>query len=124
MTLAASFQSLDGRSAAVAATNPCGLQPAPPTTYSHVVVIMEENLAYASAIGNANAPYLNMLASVCALATNFHNETHPSQPNYLALFSGSTQGVTGDACLKRLHGVPNLGSQLIESGQHRRAAGR
>ena len=94
VTLAASFQSLDGRSAAVAATNPCGLQPAPPTTYSHVVVIMEENLAYASAIGNANAPYLNMLASVCALATNFHNETHPSQPNYMAATSGFVTGVS------------------------------
>jgi hypothetical protein len=94
VTLAASFQSLDGRSAAFAATNPCGLQPAPPTTYRHVVVIMEENLSYKSAIGNANAPYLNMLASGCALATNFHNETHPSQPNYMAATSGFATGVS------------------------------
>jgi hypothetical protein len=70
------------------APDPCGLLPGPPATYSHVVVIMEENLSYDDAIGNPNAPYLNQLASDCALATNFHNETHPSQPNYMAATSG------------------------------------
>src|SRR5690349_22969949 len=70
------------------APDPCGLLPGPPpATYTHVVVIMEENLAYADAIGNPDAPYLNQLASECALATNFHNETHPIQPNYLATTS-------------------------------------
>jgi len=92
--VAASFESLDGRSVAVAAANPCGLRPASPMTYGHVVVIMEENLSYKSAIGNGNAPYLNMLASDCALATNFHNETHPSQPNYMAATSGLATGVS------------------------------
>jgi phosphatidylinositol-3-phosphatase len=85
-----------GGSAAAAVTtapDPCGLLPGPPATYTHVVVIMEENFSYDDAIGNANAPYLNMLASDCALATNFHNETHPSQPNYMAATSGFVTGV-------------------------------
>jgi hypothetical protein len=85
-----------GGSAAAAVTtapDPCGLLPGPPATYTHVVVIMEENFSYDDAIGNANAPYLNMLASDCALATNFHNETHPSQPNYMAATSGFLTGV-------------------------------
>lgn len=85
-----------GGSASAAVTtapDPCGLLPAPPATYAHVVVIMEENLSYDDAIGNANAPYLNLLASDCALATNFHNETHPSQPNYMAATSGFLTGV-------------------------------
>jgi hypothetical protein len=77
-----------------AATNPCGSLSSPPATYTHVVVIMEENLSYPSAIGSAKAPYLNMLASNCALATNFHNETHGSQPNYMAATSGFATGVS------------------------------
>jgi hypothetical protein len=78
---------------AAAATNPCGGAAAPPPTYDHVVVIMEENLSYKNAIGSAKAPYLNALASQCALATNFRNETHGSQPNYMAATSGVATGV-------------------------------
>lgn len=91
--LAASAAFFGGSSTAIAAPNPCGLRAAPPATYADVVVIMEENLSYAAAIGNPNAPYLNMLASQCALATNFHNETHPSQPNYMAATSGYATAV-------------------------------
>jgi hypothetical protein len=80
-------------SAAATVSDPCGQLAGPPPTYSHVVVIMEENLSYQDAIGNTDAPYLNMLASDCALATNFHNETHPSQPNYMAATSGYATGV-------------------------------
>jgi hypothetical protein len=95
LAAAISFPLLDGGTAAAApaAPDPCNLRPAPPQTYTHVVVIMEENLSYASTIGNADAPYLNMLASHCALATNFHNETHPSQPNYMAATSGYATAV-------------------------------
>jgi hypothetical protein len=78
---------------AAAATNPCGSVSSSPATYDHVVVIMEENLSYQNAIGSAKAPYLNMLASDCALATKFHNETHGSQPNYMAATSGYATGV-------------------------------
>lgn len=73
---------------AAAAANPCGGASPAPATYTHVVVIMEENLSYTNAIGSTKAPYLNMLASNCALATNFRNETHGSQPNYMAATSG------------------------------------
>ena len=41
-------------------------------------------------------PWINDLANTGANFTNFYAITHPSQPNYLELFSGSTQGVTGD----------------------------
>ena len=81
-------------SPALAATNPCGSLPSPPATYAHVVVIMEENLSYPNAIGSTKAPYLNMLATDCALATNFHNETHGSQPNYMAATSGFATGIS------------------------------
>jgi phospholipase C len=92
IVLAAAAVFFGGSSAAVAAPNPCGLGPATPATYAHVVVIMEENLSYKNAIGSAKAPYLNQLAGQCALATNFHNETHGSQPNYMAATSGVATG--------------------------------
>jgi phosphatidylinositol-3-phosphatase len=76
--------------AATAPPDPCGLRSTTPATYAHVVVVMEENLSYKNAIGSAKAPYLNGLAGECALATNFHNETHGSQPNYMAATSGVT----------------------------------
>jgi acid phosphatase len=72
-----------------APADPCAIPGvSTPATYAHVVVIMEENLSYKNAIGSIKAPYLNQLASQCALATNFHNETHGSQPNYMAATSG------------------------------------
>jgi hypothetical protein len=94
LTALVSLVWLGGGTAGATAPGPCGLVAAPPAVYRHVVVIMDENLSYSKAIGNPNAPYLNMLASDCALATNFHNETHPSQPNYMAATSGHATGVS------------------------------
>jgi phospholipase C len=42
-------------------------------------------------------PYLYGLSETYGRADQFHAITHPSQPNYLAFWSGSTQGVTDDA---------------------------
>jgi acid phosphatase len=76
-----------------------------------------ENKTYDEIIGRPDeAPYLNDLATRSALFTNSHGVTHPSQPNYIAMFSGSTQGVTNDDCPKNFINVPNLGADLIQSG--------
>jgi len=98
-----------------AATNPCGSVSSPPATYTHVVVIMEENLSYPSAIGSAKAPYLNMLASNCALATNFHNETHGSQPNYMAATSGFATGVSAHTTNHSIYEQVSSWNDLEES---------
>jgi len=82
----------------------------------HVVVVILENEQRSSVIGSAHAPYLNKLASRGANLTHSYGVTHPSQPNYLALFSGSTQGVTGDACPQRFPKANNLGHQLRTAG--------
>jgi phosphatidylinositol-3-phosphatase len=58
----------------------------------HVVVVIQEDRA-SNAIGDANMPYFNQLASTGLWYANSHGVTRPSQPNYLALFSGSTQFV-------------------------------
>ena len=75
-------------SAAAAGTGPCGRVAVPPT-YQHVIWIWMENHSYGDIIGNTSqAPYINSLAADCGLATNYHNITHPSLPNYLAATSG------------------------------------
>jgi hypothetical protein len=56
---------------------------------------MLENVGY-SVVGSASAPYFNQLISKCELATNYYAVSHPSLPNYIALTSGSTQGITDD----------------------------
>jgi hypothetical protein len=91
-------------------SSPCGRTTT--TSYSHVVWIVLENQGY-SVVGSPSAPYLNRLASVCGLATQDFAASHPSLPNYIALTSGSTQGITDDAepSQHRLS-VPNIFSQL------------
>jgi acid phosphatase len=82
----------------------------------HVVVVVEENEDASAIVGSADAPYLTSLAGQGANFTDAHAETHPSQPNYLALFSGDQQGVTDDRCLAPIP-APNLGSELLAAGK-------
>jgi acid phosphatase len=79
----------------------------------HVVVVVEENRSYSDVIGRA--PYLDSLAGEGALFTSSYAVAHPSEPNYLALFSGSTQGLTDDSCPHTFTGG-NLGAQLRAAG--------
>jgi phosphatidylinositol-3-phosphatase len=69
---------------------------APPDRYDHVVWIVMENHSYDQIVGSSDAPYINRLAAEHGLATDFHAESHPSLPNYIAMTSGSTQGITDD----------------------------
>lgn len=64
--------------------------------YQHVFVIMMENTGFDALIGNPNAPWINFAAATYGLATNYFGVTHPSQPNYIAATSGSTNGVADD----------------------------
>ena len=81
----------------------------------HIVIVIEENKSFTQIIGNREAPYINELAKHGALFIQSYGVTHPSQPNYLALFSGSTHGVTNDACPLTFSG-DNLASQLQAKG--------
>src|SRR3569832_1139364 len=77
---------------------------------AHVIIVMEENHSYTDIIGSQQAPYINGLAQSGALFTDSHATTHPSQPNYLELFSGSTQGVAIVSC-PHCFAVDNEGSK-------------
>ena len=71
-----------------------------------------ENHSFNDIIGNPQAPYINKLAKENLLFTNSYAVTHPSEPNYLALYSGSTHGLTSDACQVNLSG-PSLGGRAV-----------
>jgi len=98
--------------AAMAATVITAALPRP----AHVVVVMLENKRYDAVVGHKKTPWVTSLAERWASMTRFYAETHPSQPNYLALFSGSSQGVTDNNCPHNLGARPNLGRQLIDAG--------
>jgi phospholipase C len=68
-------------------SHPCGTQ-SKPGTIKHVIFIVLENHSYGAILGSSQAPYFNTLATDCGVATNYHNVTHPSLPNYIALTSG------------------------------------
>ena len=61
-----------------------------------VWLIVMENRSYSQVIDDGDAPFINALAARYGLATDYHGVARPSQPNYLALISGSTQGVSDD----------------------------
>ena len=83
--------------------------------FRHVFVIMMENTGYRSLIGNPNARWINAAAATYGLATHYFGVSHPSQPNYIAATSGSTNGVDGDITVTLK--VRNLVDQLEEAGK-------
>ena len=82
--------------------------------YNKIVVVIGENTNASSVFGSSSAPYVNGL--VGAKFTNSYGLTHPSQPNYLMLFSGGNQGVTGDGYCGFFNN-PNLARELINAGK-------
>ncbi|MFE4330693.1 alkaline phosphatase family protein [Streptomyces sp. NPDC056831] len=85
----------------------------------HVVVVVMENHAYTQVIGASDAPYINnTLKAGGADLTQSFGLTHPSEPNYYMLFSGSNQGRTDDSCVRvGSLSAPNLASELIAAGK-------
>jgi phosphatidylinositol-3-phosphatase len=84
----------------------------------HIVIAILESHGYSQLIGSSAAPYINSLAtdSLSALFSESYAITHPSQPNYLVLFSGSTQGVKDNNVPSgNPFSTANLGRQLIDS---------
>ena len=98
-------------------TTRVGLVAAALPTPAHVVVVVEENRSAAGIIGNKSAPYVNSLATNGALMMQSFAITHPSEPNYLALFAGDTFGLDSDGCPVDGGAAPNLGSELLAGGQ-------
>jgi hypothetical protein len=108
-------------SRAVSSTGLCGaLDGSHPARIGHVMVIVFENRSYSAVVGSNDAPYLNqVLIPGCGLATNYHNYSHPSTPNYLALTSGTAQGKAASADCDPAgcpQPQPSIFSQLAKAG--------
>ena len=112
-----------------------GLQAQQPA-FDHIVVVIEENHSYSDIIGSSAAPNINALAASWANMVNAstdpngsmsgsHSLRHPSQPNYLELYSGSNQGTIMDGdpgsssepfSSPPPFTTPNLGAALRNAG--------
>jgi phosphatidylinositol-3-phosphatase len=91
---------------------------APPKVprFDHVVVIVFENKEREHIIGNASAPTFNRYAKRFANLTAYYAVTHPSLPNYIALVSGSTSGITTN-CTECVVDSPSLADSLEDAGR-------
>jgi phospholipase C len=78
--------------------------------FEHIVIIMFENKEFGTVIGNSSMPNYNKLASEYTLLTQYYAVTHPSLPNYIALMSGDTFGITSDCsdCFVDAPSLPDL----------------
>ncbi len=85
--------------------------------FNKIVIVIGENTNASAVFGSSDAPYINALASAGAKFTNSYALTHPSQPNYLMLFSGSNQGVTNDNMPGSHFTSVNLAKELLNAGK-------
>ncbi len=84
--------------------------------FDHIVLIMLENRDYQSVMDGTQMPLLSTIAKQNVLLSNYFSVTHPSLPNYIALMSGSTQGITSD-CTDCFVNQPNLADLIEASGR-------
>src|SRR5258708_15506415 len=82
---------------------------------AHVVVVVLENHSFDQIVHRHRAPFINHLATDGALFVNAFAVSHPSQPNYFALFSGSTQGISDNE--DHTFDEPTLASALNGAGK-------
>jgi phosphatidylinositol-3-phosphatase len=84
-------------------------------TFSHVVVLVEENHSYSEVMGNSSMPYFNSLASQYGLATQYFANAHPSLPNYMVLTTGLTE--TLDDNFAGTISDDNVVRELVKAGK-------
>jgi hypothetical protein len=86
-----------------------------PAHPDHIVVVVEENHSTSELLGGSQTPYLDSLTQQGAVIQGYKADTHPSEPNYFALFSGSTQGATTDGTYSET--APSLAGNLKAAGK-------
>jgi phospholipase C len=107
--------------ALIAAASTVVVTPAPAaaaiTPVTRVLVFVEENHSLAQM--QAQMPYAYSLAKQYGYATNYSGIRHPSLPNYVAIATGSTQGITDDAnpSAHRISGTSVFGAALARGHQ-------
>jgi phosphatidylinositol-3-phosphatase len=81
----------------------------------HIVVIVFENRDPED-VTPRTAPAFSALASKYVRLANYHAVAHPSLPNYVAMISGSTHGITSDCTTCTVRGR-TIGDQLERAGR-------
>jgi phosphatidylinositol-3-phosphatase len=83
--------------------------------FSNIWIIVLENRDYDRVVGANDLPYISSLIDGYGLAESYFGVARPSQPNYFAMFSGSTHGVTDNDN----HDIdaPTLADQIEASGR-------
>jgi hypothetical protein len=89
---------------------------APIPDFDHVIVVVFENKEAGSVLGSPNAPTFNLYGRRYARITQSYGVTHPSLPNYLALVSGSTWGITTN-CVACSVNARSLADTIEASGR-------
>jgi phosphatidylinositol-3-phosphatase len=89
---------------------------APIPDFDHVIVVVLENKESGSVLGSPNAPTFNLYGRRYARVTQSYGVTHPSLPNYLALVSGSTWGITTN-CVACSVNARSLADTIEASGR-------
>jgi acid phosphatase len=84
--------------------------------FSHVLVVVFENREANDVAGSPAAVTFRALGRRYATLTDYTAVAHPSLPNYLALVSGSTQGITSD-CTDCIVRARNLADTLERAGK-------
>lgn len=85
----------------------------------HIVICILENKSYSQIANSIFTPHINALIndSKSAVFTESYGITHPSQPNYIHLFSGAGQGVTNNVTPAQHFTTPNLARELLNAGR-------
>ena len=86
--------------------------------YAHIFLIIDENKSYERIMNGRDAPAIAALAKQYGNATHFYAETHPSEPNYVAIVGGSTYGIADDAAFYapgHTTDAPSLATQIEAS---------
>jgi phosphatidylinositol-3-phosphatase len=83
--------------------------------FPHVWIIVLENRDYERVVTRDDLPYFRELIQRFGLAEESYGVARPSQPNYFAMFSGSTHGVTDNGS----HDIdaPTIADQIEASGR-------
>src|ERR1043166_1417661 len=122
--------------ASAAASNDAGTRSDDRSVPDHVVVVIFENHSYADIVGNTAAPTFTALAAAGAnfvtspldptgAISGSHALRHPSQPNYMELYSANSQGTVQDGrpgtsaepfTVVPPFNTPNLGASLRNAG--------
>ena len=84
-------------------------------TFSHVILVVEENHSYAEVMGNSSMPYFNSLASQYGVAAQYFADAHFSMPNYLMLTTGLIE--TLDDNFSGTISDDNVERELVKAGK-------